>query len=299
MATDDNTDSSVTNPAAAFLADDSGHADIAINATGSAGAQTDGSSILLPEPAIDTDLLAFSQRVNASLQLNLPQPAQAELGELLDLLPNIDIDSEPQLFRNLQIAFTALLQRPPQITLAQKIIKDINTLLQPNHSVLGRPVPPATVVVFGLICLLVVGTPLLAVAQMVISSRYENFFGEPIILVLAVVLAGVLGSCVSIMIRINDFRNLARTDTMVLFFTGFFKPVIGLAFALFLFAIIKSGVIPIEIQAGAAGNPAASGLDAMNNSEAFFVLALAFVSGFSERFARDIASKVENTVGTG
>jgi hypothetical protein len=67
-----------------------------------------------------------------------------------------------------------------------------------------------------------------------------------------------------------------------LFFTGFFKPIIGTAFALFVFATLKAGLIPLAIDESVEG--------------LYFFAALAFVSGFSERFAKDIAERAEQTV---
>ena len=96
-----------------------------------------------------------------------------------------------------------------------------------------------------------------------------------------VAIAGAVGSAVSIMVRIQDFMHLKNTDPSVLFFTGFFKPIIGTAFALFVFAILSSGLIPVTIDPAKAR---------------YFFAALAFVSGFSERFAKDVATRTEQTI---
>lgn len=241
---------------------------------------------------VDQDLLTFSQRINASLQTNLPQTAQSATAEILNLLPEIDQNTPTQVFRNVQIAFTALTQNPPQMALAQQIIKDIRTLLKPTYSLFGHSVPPTGIVIMGMIAMLATCLPVLILVHFLLKSSYPSFFGEPVILVLAVMLAGILGSCVSIMVRINDFQGLARSNVWVLFFNGFFKPIIGLSFALFLFAVITSGIIPIAIQTGV--NDETTGT--FNNSEALFILAVSFICGFSERFAKDIASKVEEKV---
>ena len=66
---------------------------------------------------IDQDLLAFSQRINASLQSNMPQSAQTATGEILNLLPEIDKNTPTQIFHNIQIAFTALTQKPATISI--------------------------------------------------------------------------------------------------------------------------------------------------------------------------------------
>jgi hypothetical protein len=66
-----------------------------------------------------------------------------------------------------------------------------------------------------------------------------------------------------------------------LFFTGFFKPVIGMSFALFVFTVISSGILPISVA---------------EEKSRYFFAALGFVSGFSERFASDVASRTEKAI---
>jgi hypothetical protein len=60
-------------------------------------------------------------------------------------------------------------------------------------------------------------------------------------------------------------------------------PIIGMSFAMFVFACLNAGIFPLPLKwmAPAAG---------------YFFLALAFVSGFSERFAQDIASRAESSI---
>jgi hypothetical protein len=56
-----------------------------------------------------------------------------------------------------------------------------------------------------------------------------------------------------------------------------------MSFAMFVFACLNAGILPLSIK---TDTPAAG----------YFFLALAFVSGFSERFAQDIASRAEKAV---
>jgi hypothetical protein len=96
-----------------------------------------------------------------------------------------------------------------------------------------------------------------------------------------VAIAGAVGSVVSIMIRIQDFESYKNSDPALLFFTGLFKPIIGTAFALFVYMTMNSGLIPITITT--------------TNSQYFF-MALGFVAGFSERFAKDIVTHTEEMI---
>ena len=56
---------------------------------------------------------------------------------------------------------------------------------------------------------------------------------------------------------------------------------VGAAFALFVFAVLRSGLIPVTINEG---------------TDRYFFLALSFVAGFSERFAKDIVRTTEGQI---
>ena len=62
---------------------------------------------------------------------------------------------------------------------------------------------------------------------------------------LGVAVMGALGSVVSILVRIKDFTEIRILDPPALFWTGFFKPVIGASFALFVYMAIESNIINI------------------------------------------------------
>jgi hypothetical protein len=106
----------------------------------------------------------------------------------------------------------------------------------------------------------------------------ETLFGVPAHLFLMVLVFGSVGSVVSIMVRIQDFLTLEMRDKFILYFIGAFKPIIGMAFALFVFAVIKSNILPIAIKI---------------DSEYYFFMATSFLAGFSERFAKDIVNSLE------
>ena len=96
---------------------------------------------------------------------------------------------------------------------------------------------------------------------------------------------GAMGGLVSVFVRIQDYADMKDVDPLVLILIGFFKPIMGMVFAFFVFAILASDLVPISL------NTAAFSLE---QRELFYV-ALAFLAGFSERFARDIL-KTEHSV---
>lgn len=90
---------------------------------------------------------------------------------------------------------------------------------------------------------------------------------------------GGLGSIISIFVRVphmsEDFR---AADTEVPFFVGLLKPMVGIAFAAFVFVAIEGGLLPLSID---------------TTNRAAFYMAISFVAGFSERFVPDIINKAE------
>ncbi len=97
---------------------------------------------------------------------------------------------------------------------------------------------------------------------------------------------GALGSTVSVIVRANTFIHQAQETDNDLFLTGFFRPFVGMSFAIFCVALVEAGIF--------------SGLvDVTKREDAnrtYFYVAIAFVAGFSERLVRDVVIKTEDTL---
>jgi hypothetical protein len=111
-----------------------------------------------------------------------------------------------------------------------------------------------------------------------------NLFNETTSLyVTGVFFAGGVGAIVSVLTRMAK-GNLALDhnagDTTVRLLGGC-RPVIGAIFGVVIFALVKSTLAPLTLPANAEAIP-------------YFFLVLAFFSGFSERWAQDMLSVVEN-----
>lgn len=216
---------------------------------------------------------------------NLDEKVQSELAELISLIQYLRKGQYYNLIGPLEIAIFSLLKEQPALELASQIRADINRQIRRSRSLFGGILfsgTPPTRVILGLGMLLYLAIPIMIMILTIPGEVPEIILGIPVDILLMVGLAGALGSIVSIMVRIADFSSLENADPSVLFFTGFFKPVVGAAFALFIFAVLKAGLIPITVQP---------------ETEQYFFMALSFVSGFSERFAKDVASKIENKIG--
>jgi hypothetical protein len=113
------------------------------------------------------------------------------------------------------------------------------------------------------------------------AAQYPGFyiFNVSPWLIIAVGTAGGLGSIVSILTRIQSFTTLAGTDRRLLWMIGAMRPVIGIAFGLFMFAVLQAQILPFSFPEGPQSN--------------FQFLAMAFVAGFSERWSRGVVSSVE------
>jgi hypothetical protein len=107
----------------------------------------------------------------------------------------------------------------------------------------------------------------------------KDIEGVPVAQLLAIAWIGALGSTVSMMMRIADFENLNGASRTLPFVIGLFRPIIGASFALFIYALVNSGLITISLS-----DP---------SKQIYFVLALTFIAGFGERFVPDVFGHVE------
>ena len=104
------------------------------------------------------------------------------------------------------------------------------------------------------------------------------FEQEPTVDLVRAIAAGGLGAIISVLIRISRGQRLDVDTTQEPFMTclaGSVRPVIGGALGVALYVLLKAHFIPLEIPAASA--PAAP----------YFFTAIAFLAGFSERWAQD------------
>jgi hypothetical protein len=108
-------------------------------------------------------------------------------------------------------------------------------------------------------------------------------------------IAGVLGSVVSILLRIIDFQGQKYDDPLIPFFIGLFKPLIGLIFGIFIFSLISSDTF-IKIDFLTTADKNSSSLITNKARQNLFLFSCAFLVGFSERFASDLMKKSESSL---
>jgi hypothetical protein len=207
------------------------------------------------------------------------------LCRLLGLLPDLHRAADPWLVRQATITATYLARKDAEPRAARRLVDDLAIRVSAYKQV------PAVHVMAGLGCFLV----LLTLATLGLGTLWQSYPWDPKAvpsdffifnvspwLVLAVAAAGGLGSMISMFSRLESYASLAGTDVRVLWLLGAVKPLMGVAFALFVFAVLQSNVLPFAFDGTAQAN--------------FTFLAVAFLAGFSERLSRVVAARLEDRI---
>ncbi|MEL6163071.1 MAG: hypothetical protein AAFR37_04680 [Cyanobacteria bacterium J06628_3] len=86
-------------------------------------------------------------------------------------------------------------------------------------------------------------------------------------------------------VRSHKFVEQNKEGQSDFFFTGFFRPLVGMFFAIFAVALIESEIF--------------SGIFRIAESEnhnVYLYMAIAFIAGFSERLVEDLVIRTEKTL---
>jgi hypothetical protein len=116
------------------------------------------------------------------------------------------------------------------------------------------------------------------------SRVRDDKLKDDLSLLLLCAIVGSIGSIISIFLRLNEYDNEKYTDDLLPVLIGAFKPMIGAVFGMFVFALTSSSFLPGTININKNDE---------NTTRWFSILSIAFVVGFSERFAKDIVSQTE------
>lgn len=226
-----------------------------------------------------------AERVAARPQL--PPEAQEELGKLISGV--IALGNHPralELHRSAIVAATALEADPPRVPIAARIRRELaaeTRVFRNPARVLARSAP-STLMLAGLIAslfsyglLVLAGSDLFAALIELDEDQTDLSRSEMVY----VAIFGAMGSVISVLMRTIDLRRLRGLSGGMMFLVGFTRPAIGVGFALFAYLLIRSDVLAIE-----------------GGSEASlpFVLAVAFVAGFSERFGDRLVQRAGDVV---
>ena len=224
--------------------------------------------------ALPAELRALAQQVSVSDD----EKVQKEAAAVLKLLPDLATHPEAPYFQvSFRLALEALGADPPKTVLAKRLRKDLEEKTRSYKAPLRAMTrnAPSTWTIVGLGALIYFLTPPIFLFAL---TGGVSALDDELVLVPAL---GALGGTVSILARIPRLMEEARPNPVSSFFNGFSKPLIGAAFALFLYLIIQSRLLAFD-------------LDRYSAKELF--LALGFLAGFSERLIPDLVRRTETMV---
>jgi hypothetical protein len=230
---------------------------------------------------------ALSEQLHQRLAQPLGKDVQDELARLLMLRTQAARELGPTAVQSIDLGLATLLAEQPNVafvrSIRQRIESSLSDQLYPlRPRAILRSRSPATQVVLGLGLLLLASHSFSALAHMALTDESTQLFGLHARTLLLVGLCGAMGSVVSILTRLPDFEKLRGVSRSSMVMLGFFKPVIGMYGALFGFALMKAGLLPLQ-----PANP---------ESAPYLYMAVCFLIGFSERLAQDLFSRAEQSL---
>jgi soluble cytochrome b562 len=120
-------------------------------------------------------------------------------------------------------------------------------------------------------------------------TMYKKDFIDITNLFILSLISGASGSIISILTRIDEYKNKDENkeyeDSALPIVIGVIKPIVGAGFGVLVFAIIGSQILPISV--GNTDNEKRQDLRWLS------FVAITFVAGFSERLVKDIISQTE------
>ncbi len=224
-------------------------------------------------------VLTLSKRAREPRPSVLDERIQALLADVLLTLDDLRLvpDADIQLDRA-EHAISELLSPAPNVLLAERLTRQLvrrvgGPLIRKLRKALLLTLPQVAVVL-GLVGSLLTFGPS-GYLMTLLSERLlagnglvsnKDFMG-----IIWVGLIGAHGSALSIVVRLRDFSK--RQPPLMAFFTGLFKPFIGMSFAQLSYSLLKSGLLPINV-----------------SPSMWLYITVGFLAGFSERLAKDLVA---------
>ena len=119
-----------------------------------------------------------------------------------------------------------------------------------------------------------------------LAGPYLRILTSPLLIAVAF---GMLGSVVSILLRLSEFEGATRRSRQFLMMTGVMLPLVGAIFASVTCALFASGIVNFNF-AAEPGGPARA------VSNPYFYIVVGFLSGFSERFTKGLLGTAEKAL---
>jgi hypothetical protein len=121
---------------------------------------------------------------------------------------------------------------------------------------------------------------LLALLANTPNNAWRVFDTNDIVIPATALIAGAVGAIISVFQRLASGTLTVRNDgdRGLIRFLGSFRPVVGAIFGVLIFVLVRAKLMPFIAKPD-------------GSSDLYFFLSLAFVAGFSERFAQDILAR--------
>lgn len=242
----------------------------------------------LTDSAAPTDAKLLLDELEATQQSNpailKDKRAATILAHLVALADSLSRARQPEsVYRQARLAVRAV--TAGHLDLAENIVKSLRMEVSSNA--------PAYLVLKGAVVsfLTVVALGLITFAVYFWVGRTETLEQSSLIawdalsknIVVVSATFGLLGSLVSVLLRLSDFDG-SRRSRQFLLFTGGVLPIVGAVFATVVCAIFASKIVGTSlIPDPASGTPVSI----------YFYMVVGFVAGFSERFARNLVGYFE------
>ena len=241
------------------------------------------------ERAHTEKLTRLSNLMLKRLEKEIDPSLEKNLARLIHLLSDIEKSNNFLLLQKAEMAFVSMTKTKPNLELAEMLILDLEDRLSVNVKVgsfLWKSMftlnSPLSIVLFGIFVTTIIGHIFVFLGYKLLNDLVTTLNLQLPLLLITVLSAG-WGSVLSMATRLTNAETKFYdvNDHRVLFLTGFFKPIIGVIFSIFITALVMSGFIPLNINT--------------DNDKYLFAI-IGFLSGFSERFAKDIISKTEKSI---
>ncbi len=210
-------------------------------------------------------------------------------------------------YPRLRFIFDCLLDADPKLKLARDERLRLQLDIYSRSDLISRTLArisagsSAALVIAALVASFVIWAAFLVLVRLLVDSGISPLSKDLFFMdgqALAVVASGAfLGGIVSIATRLREFSRVSDLDPFSMFWTAMLKPLISVVIAIFILATLVGGVISFgfldpKIMGFKEGATAAT--DFVFTDKAKYILwMLAFLAGFSERFAWDFVDRAQ------
>jgi hypothetical protein len=256
------------------------------------GLKVSGNNIVMKKAFKDADKIR--EAVQVIILTQQLEDNQADLARISNLLPNAYLLAKENRLQNVALAVASLSSKQPNNTFAAAVISDCELsilrsqrgLFRIVYSLAGSTSVSATLsgLIFSALGMLSVAG-VITIMVILLKDKLGSLPGQFQLkwnLIFLMVIMAASGSFVSVLSRLNQFSTNRGFDAFLVFFTGFFKPWIGVVFGVFLFFVLESHMINLSTIS-----------DKADGSIKSIYVVLGFIGGFSERLVSDFIGRTE------